>query len=110
MSSDADLTPDLDLRRFPDVEAENLFATDAADRLLLDEAAPFLEKAGDGEVVIIGDNYGALTLGAISRFGITGVRVHQDRVTGEHALDYNSEDLGIDGYTRSMPSLCAEPA
>jgi 16S rRNA (guanine1207-N2)-methyltransferase len=99
MSSDADLTPDLELRRFPDVEAENLFATDAADRLLLDEAAPFLESAGDGEVVVIGDNYGALTLGAISRFGITGVRVHQDRVTGEHALDYNSEDLGIDGYS-----------
>jgi 16S rRNA (guanine1207-N2)-methyltransferase len=99
MSSDADLTPDLELRRFPDVEAENLFATDAADRLLLDEAAPFLENAGDGEVVVIGDNYGALTLGAISRFGITGVRVHQDRVTGEHALDYNSEDLGIDGYS-----------
>jgi 16S rRNA (guanine1207-N2)-methyltransferase len=99
MSSDADLTPDLDLRRFPDVEAENLFATDAADRLLLDEAAPFLENAGDGDVVVIGDNYGALTLGAISRFGITGVRVHQDRVTGEHALDYNSEDLGIDGYS-----------
>jgi 16S rRNA (guanine1207-N2)-methyltransferase len=99
MSSDADLTPDLELRRFPDVEAENLFATDAADRLLLDEAAPFLENAGDGDVVVIGDNYGALTLGAISRFGITGVRVHQDRVTGEHALDYNSEDLGIDGYS-----------
>jgi 16S rRNA (guanine1207-N2)-methyltransferase len=99
MSSDADLTPDLELRRFPDVEAENLFATDAADRLLLDEAAPFLENAGDGEVVVIGDNYGALTLGAISRFGITGVRVHQDRVTSEHALDYNSEDLGIDGYS-----------
>jgi 16S rRNA (guanine1207-N2)-methyltransferase len=99
MSSDADLTPDLDLRRFPDVDAENLFATDAADRLLLDEAAPFLENAGDGDVVVIGDNYGALTLGAISRFGITGVRVHQDRVTGEHALDYNSEDLGIDGYS-----------
>jgi 16S rRNA (guanine1207-N2)-methyltransferase len=99
MSPDADLTPDLDLRRFPDVEADNLFATDAADRLLLDEAAPFLEKAGDGEVVVIGDSYGALTLGAISRFGVTGVRVHQDRVTGEHALDYNSEDLGIDGYS-----------
>lgn len=98
MSPDADLPPDLDLRRFPDVEAENLFATDAADRLLLDEAAPYLEQAGDGDVVVIGDNYGALTLGAISRFGLTGVRVHQDRVTGEHALDYNSEDLGIEGY------------
>ena len=98
MSPDADLPPDLDLRRFPDVEAENLFATDAADRLLLDEAAPYLDRATDGDVVVIGDSYGALTLGAISRFGVTGVRVHQDRVTGEHALDYNAEDLAIEGY------------
>lgn len=99
MSPDADLPPDLDLRRFPDVEADNLFATDAADRLLLDEAAPFLENAGPGDVVVIGDNYGALTLGAIDRFGLAGVRVHQDRVTGEHALDYNAEDLDIEGYS-----------
>jgi 16S rRNA (guanine1207-N2)-methyltransferase len=29
-----------DLRRHPDVEAPNLHAVDATDRLLLDEAAP----------------------------------------------------------------------
>ena len=99
MPSEPETTPDLDLRRFPDVEADNLFATDAADRLLLDEAEEALRAAGSGEVVVIGDSYGALTLGAISRFGVTKVRVHQDRVTGEHALDYNAEDLGIDGYS-----------
>jgi 16S rRNA (guanine1207-N2)-methyltransferase len=99
MPETPDTTPDLELRRFPDVEADNLFAIDSADRLLLDEAAENLGAAGSGEVVVIGDNYGALTLGAIARFGLTGVRVHQDRVTGEHALDYNSEDLGIEGYS-----------
>jgi len=99
MPETPDTTPDLELRRFPDVEADNLFAIDSADRLLLDEAAEHLTAAGPGEVVVIGDNYGALTLGAIKRFGLTGVRVHQDRVTGEHALDYNSEDLGIEGYS-----------
>ena len=99
MPETPDTTPDLELRRFPDVEADNLFAIDSADRLLLDEAAENLGAAGPGQVVVIGDNYGALTLGAIKRFGLTGVRVHQDRVTGEHALDYNSEDLGIEGYS-----------
>jgi 16S rRNA (guanine1207-N2)-methyltransferase len=99
MPSESESTPDLDLRRFPDVEADNLFATDAADRLLLDEAEDALRAAGPGEIVVIGDSYGALTLGAISRFGASVVRVHQDRVTGEHALDYNAEDLGIEGYS-----------
>ncbi|MCU1406815.1 MAG: SAM-dependent methyltransferase [Glaciihabitans sp.] len=92
-------TPDLDLRRYPDVEADNLFAVDAADRLLLDEAAESLTDVRPGDLVVIGDSYGALTLGAIDRFGATAVRVHQDRVTGEHALDYNAEDLGITGYS-----------
>jgi 16S rRNA (guanine1207-N2)-methyltransferase len=99
MPETPDTTPDLELRRFPDVEADNLFAIDSADRLLLDEAAGALGVAGAGDVVVIGDNYGALTLGAIRRFGLTGVRVHQDRITGEHALDYNAEDLGIEGYS-----------
>jgi 16S rRNA (guanine1207-N2)-methyltransferase len=93
-------TPDLDLRRYPDVEDDNLVATDAADRLLLDEAAAFLGEVGPGELVVIGDNYGALTLGAIARFGASAVRVHQDRVTSEYALQYNSEDLGIEGYAQ----------
>ena len=91
-------TSDLDLRRFPDVEADNLFATDAADRLLLDEAAAYLGEAKAGDLVVVGDSYGALTLGAIDRFGATAVRVHQDRLAGEYALQYNSEDLAITGF------------
>ncbi|RII90668.1 SAM-dependent methyltransferase, partial [Clavibacter californiensis] len=35
------------LRRRPDVEAENLFAVDAADRLLLDELVALLAAAAD---------------------------------------------------------------
>src|SRR5690606_21119595 len=51
------------LRRFPDVEADNLFASDASDRLILDEAATAIADA-PGSVVVIGDRYGALALGA----------------------------------------------
>ena len=42
--------PDLfaQLRREPDVEAPDLVAVDATDRLLLDEAAPLLTAAGRG--------------------------------------------------------------
>ncbi|MFZ2528150.1 MAG: SAM-dependent methyltransferase, partial [Rhodococcus sp. (in: high G+C Gram-positive bacteria)] len=52
------------LRRFPDVEAPNLVSVDAADRLLLDEAGVALAAAPAGTVVIVDDQYGALTLGA----------------------------------------------
>lgn len=87
-----------DLRRYPDLEAPNLHAVDASDRLILDEAAPALERAAGG-VVVIGDHHGALTLGAITRYGLSGVRAHQDRLLGERALHANAERLGLDGFT-----------
>ncbi|WP_136517524.1 class I SAM-dependent methyltransferase [Cellulomonas telluris] len=87
------------LRRHPDLEAPNLFAVDATDRLVLDEAAQALADAADGTVAVIGDRYGALTLGAIARHGVTGVRTHQDRLTGERALHGNAERLGLGGFT-----------
>ena len=37
-----------DLRRYPDVEAPNLHAVDASDRLILDEAASALAAVTDG--------------------------------------------------------------
>jgi 16S rRNA (guanine1207-N2)-methyltransferase len=83
-----------ELRRWPDIEAENLFASDASDRLILDEAAPFLDGLEPGALAVIGDNYGALTLGAIAA-GARGVRVHQDELTGERALDANAAPLGF---------------
>ena len=66
------------LRRWPDVEAPNLFAVDASDRLILDEAAPQLAHTQPGELVVMGDNYGALTLGAATLHGCRGIRVFQD--------------------------------
>ncbi|MFD3702888.1 class I SAM-dependent methyltransferase [Nocardia sp. NPDC058658] len=88
------------LRRYPDVEAPNLYAVDAADRLILDTAADALAAVGSGEVAVIGDAYGALTLGAAARHGHTGLRVHQDLITGEAALAANAKTLGLtDRYT-----------
>ncbi|GAB2657948.1 methyltransferase [Prescottella soli] len=89
------------MRRFPDVEALNLFAVDAADRLILDEAADALAAAPDGAVTVIGDHYGALTLGSAVRFGANDVRVHQDPITGERALVNNAETAGLSDSYRS---------
>ncbi|MGM7648209.1 class I SAM-dependent methyltransferase [Nocardia sp. JW2] len=83
------------LRRYPDVEAPNLYAVDAADRLILDTAADALAGAGSGEVAVIGDAYGALTLGVAVRHGHSGIRVHQDLLTGELALAGNAKNLGL---------------
>ena len=88
------------LRRWPDVEASNLFAVDASDRLILDEAAAGLAAAGTGEVVVLEDHYGALTLAAAARLGAQGdVRVYQDALSGTHALDHNAAELAntVDG-------------
>ncbi|WP_043657275.1 class I SAM-dependent methyltransferase [Nocardia thailandica] len=83
------------LRRYPDVEAPNLYAVDAADRLLLDTADEALTGADSGTIAVIGDSYGALTLGAATRYGHTGLRVHQDLLTGELALANNARVLGL---------------
>ena len=93
------------LRRHPDVEASNLQAWDATDSLLLDTASDLL--APDSTVAVIGDNYGALTLGLLA--GGAGpvpaeVRVHQDLVTGERALRNNAAALGVPGGLHSCPS------
>ncbi len=79
------------LRRRPDVAAENLFAVDAAARLLLDDLVALLDAASAAghpvrpeELVVIGDQYGALALGAAAALRRAGaadpvrIRVHQD--------------------------------
>lgn len=81
------------LRRFPDVEGPGLAATDAADRLLLDEAAAAIAGTAPGALVVVDDAYGALTLGA-AETGARRIRVHQDLITGERALAANAERLG----------------
>ncbi|MBP2456822.1 16S rRNA (guanine1207-N2)-methyltransferase [Clavibacter michiganensis] len=95
------------LRRRPDVEAENLFAVDAADRLLLDELVALLDAAVAAgrpvrpeELVVVGDQYGALALGAVAALRRAGaadpvrIRVHQDALASETALDLNAELIG----------------
>ena len=91
------------LRREPDVEAPDLVAVDATDRLLLDEAAPLLAGCGTGEVAVVDDSYGALTLGAAARHGLDGVRVHQDLLVAERALALNAERAGLGGRYRQLP-------
>ncbi|WP_127572120.1 class I SAM-dependent methyltransferase [Georgenia faecalis] len=96
-------TFDLDrLRRYPDIEAHDLVAVDATDRLVLDEAAAALADAGPGEVVVIGDRYGALTLGAVALHGARDVRVHQDTLVHERALVANAEREGLAGTFRQL--------
>ncbi|WP_445442899.1 class I SAM-dependent methyltransferase [Clavibacter sp. km1a] len=95
------------LRRRPDVEADNLFAADAADRLLLDELVALLASSADAgrpvrpeELVVVGDSYGALALGAAAALRRAGagdpirLRVHQDALASETALDLNAVLLG----------------
>ncbi|MHC5797967.1 class I SAM-dependent methyltransferase [Lacisediminihabitans sp. FW035] len=96
--------PDVDLdrlRRWPDVEAPNLFAVDASDRLILDEASLAVSAAPPGTVVVINDHYGALAIGAAANLGATGVRVFQDALVGEAALSANAR--GITSEVRSLP-------
>lgn len=96
------------LRCDPEIPAPDLVAVDAADRLLLDEAAPVLAGAAPGEVVVVGDRYGAVTLGAVHRFGLTGVRAHTDRLTGELALAENAARVGGADAIRSLGELGPE--
>ena len=60
------------LGRFPDVEAANLQAWDATDKLLLDTAADLLAAGSlhpGSRLAVVGDRYGALTLGALALGG-----------------------------------------
>ncbi|MFQ6325837.1 class I SAM-dependent methyltransferase [Nocardia sp. CWNU-33] len=91
------------LRRYPDVEAQNLYAVDAADRLILDVADDAIAAAGSGRIAVIGDNYGALTLGAIAGHDLRDVRVHQDLLTGELALANNARALGLADRYSAQP-------
>jgi 16S rRNA (guanine1207-N2)-methyltransferase len=91
------------LRRFPDVEAGNLQAWDATDRLLLEMAAGLPKPGG---LAVVGDRYGALTLGALGMESLAGsapVRVHQDLITGERALRNNAGAVGIETGFEQLP-------
>ncbi|WP_028278796.1 methyltransferase [Arthrobacter sp. H5] len=90
------------LRRRPDVEALNLSAWDAADELLLDTAAGAIRERPDA-VVVMGDRYGALTLGAHALHGAVSVRTHQDGLSGVLALQANAAAIGLSGEYAHHP-------
>ncbi|WP_061962086.1 class I SAM-dependent methyltransferase [Demequina flava] len=91
-----------ELRRWPDIEAPGLVAVDAADRLVLDESASQRGSATAGDLVVIGDAYGALTLGAVHA-GATGIRTHVDALTGSRALESNAANLDLGEHFRVLP-------
>ncbi|SJN08741.1 23S rRNA (guanine-N-2-)-methyltransferase rlmG [Leucobacter sp. 7(1)] len=83
------------LSREPDFTADELLPSDATDELLLATAAEEIRGLGPGELVVIGDRHGALTLGAIELLGAGEVRVFQDPLLGELALHANAARLGV---------------
>ena len=100
------------LGRYPGEENADLRGFDGVDRLVLREASadlsPHVQGAspatGPSRVVVLDDEFGALTLGAVS-LGAGHVRVHQDSLTAERALATNAERLGmIDCYTQADAS------
>ncbi|MCO1338334.1 SAM-dependent methyltransferase [Kocuria polaris] len=94
------------LRRWPDVEAENLQAYDSADELLLDMATESVAAGGfsGSEVTVLGDHYGALTLG-LAAAGLAGLRVHTDALASQLAIDANAQRLGLsDAFRHVQPS------
>ena len=91
------------LRRWPDVEGPDLVAVDATDRLVLDTAASAIETAAPGQVVTVGDRYGALTLGAVGLYGARNVRSHQDLRSAELALAANARRSGLSETYASGP-------
>jgi 16S rRNA (guanine1207-N2)-methyltransferase len=87
------------LRRWPDLESPELFAWDSADKLLISEAAELLHHDPSlisSTWVIVGDTHGALTLAAMSQLGVRDIRVHQDALSGEKALQNNAAELGTE--------------
>ncbi len=91
------------LRRFPDLEADNLVAVDATDRLVLAESGAAVQAAAAGRVVVVGDRYGTMTLGAMALHDAQDVRVHQDLITGEQALAHNAIRVGLSDGFRQLP-------
>lgn len=106
----ADLFPRL--RRWPDIEGPDLLAVDPADRLILDEAAAALaddpRASEPGALAVLGDLYGALTLGAVAQLGAQGVRTHTDELNGELALEANAERVELGDAFTSFGAMSAD--
>jgi 16S rRNA (guanine1207-N2)-methyltransferase len=117
------------LTRVPDVEGPGLTAVDGADRLLLAEAFDDLRSSAPTDVVVIDDRYGALTIGSSMLGSYTlephtstspppivapgaplpglRVRVHQDWLVSQRALETNVDRLDLTGAVVGHPAIDA---
>jgi 16S rRNA (guanine1207-N2)-methyltransferase len=89
-----------DFFRRRDDDAADLIAIDGTDRFILDEAPHVHGDAlrQPGEVAVVDDRYGVLTLGAITVHGASDVRVVQDSLVGVRALEANAGTFGRRGF------------
>ena len=92
------------LRRRPDVEDPTLLAHDATDELLVERALADVAARGlsGSDILVVGERHGAITLSLLA-VGLRGIRVVQDRLAHERALDANALDAGLpqDGYVHA---------
>ncbi|MBF4606158.1 methyltransferase [Curtobacterium sp. VKM Ac-1393] len=97
----ADAVPDFaDLFRHRDESAPDLIAIDGTDRFLIDEAPHVHGDAlrQPGQVAVVDDRLGVLTLGLITQYGASDIRVVQDSLVGERALEANAGTFGLRGF------------
>ncbi|MBT2502643.1 class I SAM-dependent methyltransferase [Curtobacterium sp. ISL-83] len=87
-------------RRDPDGGEPDLITIDGTDRFILDEAPHVHGDAlrQPGEVAVVDDRNGVLTLGALTVHGASDVRVVQDSLVAERALEANAGTFGRRGF------------
>ncbi len=87
-------------RRDPDDGGPDLVTIDGTDRFLLEEAPHVHGDAlrQPGEVAVVDDRAGVLTLGLITLHGASDVRVVQDSLVGVRALQATAGTFGLRGF------------
>jgi 16S rRNA (guanine1207-N2)-methyltransferase len=87
-------------RRSPTDGGPDLMTIDGTDRFLLDEAPHVHADAlrQPGEVAVVDDRYGVLTLGLLATHGASDVRVVQDSLVSERALGAAAGTFGRRGF------------
>ena len=87
-------------RRDPERGEPDLIAIDGTDRFILDEAPHVHGDAlrQPGAVTVVDDVHGVVTVGLISVHGATDVRVVQDSLVGQRALQANAGTFGLRGF------------
>jgi 16S rRNA (guanine1207-N2)-methyltransferase len=88
------------LRRDPTPGGPDLVSIDGTDRFMLDEAPNVHGDAlrHPGSVATVDDRFGVLTIGVITLHGASEVRVVQDSLVGERALEATAGTFGHRGF------------